>query len=201
MITMSNEKIYNADLYVRLSREAIDNIIADGEVANVIEDYEKESGSITTQKAFLTRFCEENGINIHNIYADDGYSGANFERPGWKKLIQDVESEKVNMVIVKDLSRLGRLSSKVTYYTDEYFPSKRVRFIAVADAIDTGIQDTSGDEMAQFKAFFNEWFLRDCSKKVRAGKKTRAKEGRIMTTYPTYRIQKGPNEQKSLFNR
>ncbi len=190
MITMSGEKVYNADLYLRLSREVIDNVIADGGVANLSEDYEREreSGSITTQKAFLTRFCDENGINIHNIYADDGYSGANFERPGWNKLIKDVEDGKVNMVIVKDLSRLGRVSSKVTYYTDEYFPAKRVRFIAVADAIDTGIQDTSGDEMAQFKAFFNEWFLRDCSKKVRAGKKTRAREGKVMTTYPTYRL-------------
>ena len=139
MITMSGEKAYKADLYLRLSREKIEELVTDGKVANVSTDYEREreSGSISTQRAFLTRFCEENGINIHNIYADDGYSGANFDRPGWKKMIKDIEDGKINMVIVKDLSRLGRVSSKVTYYTDEYFPEHRVRFVAVADAIDS----------------------------------------------------------------
>jgi len=192
MITMSGGKNYTADLYLRLSREKIDNIVVDGKVVNLSADYEKESGSISTQRTFLTSFCKENSINIHNIYADDGYSGANFDRPGFREMIQDIENGKINMVIVKDLSRLGRVSSKVTYYTDEYFPEKRIRFIAVADAIDSGLQDTTGDEMAQFKAFFNEWFLRDVSKKIRNGKKTRAKAGKVMVTYPTYGYKKDP---------
>lgn len=194
MITMVGNKKYRADLYLRLSREHIEDIGAEEKVKNVDLDYERdrESGSITTQRSFLTNFCEENGIIINNIYADDGYSGANFDRPGFKKMIQDIEDGKINMVIVKDLSRLGRVSSRVTYYTDEYFPEKRIRFIAVADAIDSGLQDTSGDEMAQFKAFFNEWFLRDVSKKIRTGKKARAKSGKVMVTYPTYGYKKDP---------
>ena len=95
------------------------------------------------------------------------------------------------MVIVKDLSRFGRLSSQISYYLEEYFTLKGVRFIAVNDDIDTGNAETS-EEMTQFKAFFNEWFLRDTSKKIRNGKRTRAKEGKVMTTYPTYRLQERP---------
>lgn len=95
--------------------------------------------------------------------------------------------KKINLIIVKDLSRFGRLSSKISYYLEEFFIEKGVRFIAVTDDIDTGHIETS-EEMVQFKAFFNEWFLRDTSRKVRNGKKTRAKEGKVMTTYPTYRL-------------
>lgn len=91
------------------------------------------------------------------------------------------------MVIVKDLSMFGRLSSQISYYLEEYFIEKGVRFIAVNDDIDTGNAESS-EEITQFKAFFNEWFLRDTSKKIRNGKNTRAKEGKVMTTYPTYRI-------------
>lgn len=109
-------------------------------------------------------------------------------------MIQDIENKKINMVIVKDLSRFGRLSSQISYYLEEFFIEKGVRFIAVTDDIDTGNSETS-EEMTQFKAFFNEWFLRDTSKKIRNGKKTRAKEGKVMTTYPTYRLQKRPIRQ------
>lgn len=113
---------------------------------------------------------------------------------GFKSMIKDIEDGKVNLVIVKDLSRFGRVSSKVTYYTDEYFPEHRVRFVAVADAIDTGLQETSED-ITQFRAFFNEWFLRDCSKKVKNGKKTKAKAGKVMVTYATYGYKKDPNDK------
>ena len=115
------------------------------------------------------------------------YSGASFDRPDFNRMIKDIENKKINLVIVKDLSRFGRLSSKISYYLEEYFIEKGVRFIAVTDDIDTGSIETS-EEMMQFKAFFNEWFLRDTSRKVRNGKKTRAKEGKVMTTYPTYRL-------------
>ena len=105
--------------------------------------------------------------------------------------LKDIENKKINLIIVKDLSRFGRLSSKISYYLEEFFIEKGVRFIAVTDDIDTGHIETS-EEMVQFKAFFNEWFLRDTSRKVRNGKKTRAKEGKVMTTYPTYGYKKDP---------
>ena len=103
---------------------------------------------------------------------------------GFKKMIADIEAGKINMVVVKDLSRFARTSGGIDKYLEEYFIEKGVRFIAVTDGIDTGHIETS-EEMVKFKAFFNEWFLRDTSKKVRNGKKTRASEGKVMTTYPT----------------
>jgi len=191
MITISNPEKYIAGIYPRLSNEKIE--YSNQNFADVSEEskQERESGSISTQKSYLKKFCKDNKIKIYDTYTDDGYSGANFERPGFKRMIKDIEAGKINMVIVKDLSRFGRNSSKVEYYLEEYFVEKGVRFIAIADDIDTGEIETSED-MLQFKAFFNEWFLRDCSKKVKNGKKARANEGKVMVTYPTYGYKKDP---------
>jgi DNA invertase Pin-like site-specific DNA recombinase len=183
MITITNPKKYRAGLYSRLSNQDIE--VVNG--ITITNENEHESGSISTQKTFISNFCKENNIYIQNHYVDDGHSGATFDRPDFNKLIQDIENKRINMVIVKDLSRFGRLSSKITYYLEEYFVEKGVRFIAINDGIDTGHVETT-DEMVHFKSFFNEWYLRDTSRKVRNGKRTRAKEGKVMTTYPTYRI-------------
>ena len=185
MITISNPERYVAGLYTRLSNENIEN--ENGVLVKTMG--EKESGSISNQKLFLKNFSKENSIKIYDIYVDDGYSGANFNRPDFNRMIADIEDEKINMVIVKDLSRFARTSIGIDKYIEEYFTEKGVRFIAIADGIDTGHIESS-EEMLKFKAFFNEWFLRDTSKKVKNGKKIRAKEGRVMTTYPTYRLQK-----------
>lgn len=158
--------------YERLSNENIE--VGNGEVIVSNED-ERESGSISTQKLFLRNFCKENNIRVYDDYTDDGFSGATFDRPDFNRMIKDIENKKINLIIVKDLSRFGRLSSKISYYLEEFFIEKGVRFIEVTDDIDTGHIETS-EEMVQFKAFFNEWFLRDTSRKVRNGKKTRAKE-------------------------
>ena len=184
MITIADSEKYVAGLYERLSNEKIE--VGNGEVLETSED-ERESGSISTQKLFLRNFSKDNHIRVYDDYTDDGVSGATFNRPDFNRMIKDIENKKINLVIVKDLSRFGRLSSKISYYLDEFFIEKGVRFIAVTDDIDTGAIETSED-MVQFKAFFNEWFLRDTSRKVRNGKKTRAREGKVMTTYPTYRI-------------
>ena len=118
-------------------------------------------------------------------------AGATFDRPDFNRMIKDIENKKINLVITKDLSRLGRLSSQISYFLEEYFIEKGVRYIALTDDIDTGDIQNSED-MVQFKSFFNEWFLRDTSRKVRNGKRARAKEGKVMVTYPTYRIQERP---------
>ena len=188
MITIANPEKYVAGLYERLSNENIE--VGNGEVIVTNED-EQESGSISTQKLFLRNFCKDNNIQVYDDYTDDGVSGATFDRPDFNRMIKDIENKKINLIIVKDLSRFGRLSSKISYYLEEFFIEKGVRFIAVTDDIDTGHIETS-EEMVQFKAFFNEWFLRDTSRKVRNGKKTRAKEGKVMTTYPTYGYKKDP---------
>ena len=141
----------------------------------------------------MNSFCRENNIKVFDTYVDDGVSGATFDRPDFNRLIRDIEKKKVNLVLVKDLSRFGRLSSKISYYLEEFFIEKGVRFIAISDDIDTGHIETS-EEMVQFKAFFNEWYVRDTSRKVRNGKRIRAKEGKVMTTYPTYGYKKDPKD-------
>lgn len=185
MITINNPERYKPCGYDRLSNQKIEEL-ENGQVVETQED-ERESGSINNQKLFIDNFCRDNGLPKPKHYVDDGVSGATFDRKGFNEMIADIDAGRINLVIVKDLSRFGRLSSKITYYLEEYFIEKGVRFIAIADGIDTGFIETSED-MVQFRAFFNEWFLRDTSKKVKNGKKTRAKEGKVMTTYPTYRI-------------
>ena len=163
MITIANPEKYRAGLYERLSNENIE--VASGEIVVSKED-ELESGSISTQKIFNEDFCKQRNIYIYDHYTDDGVSGATFDRPNFNRMIKDIENKKINIVIVKDLSRFGRLSSQISYYLEEYFIEKGVRFIAVTDDIDTGNSETS-EEMMNFKAFFNEWCLRDTSIKAK----------------------------------
>ena len=121
MITIQNPEQYSAGLYTRLSNEKIE--AGNSEVLIENED-ERESGSISTQKSFLKSFCRENNIKIFDTYVDDGISGATFDRPDFNRLIFDIERKKVNLVLVKDLSRFGRLSSKISYYLEEFFIEK-----------------------------------------------------------------------------
>jgi hypothetical protein len=123
----------HAAIYCRLSREDGDNI---------------ESSSIASQKKFLTEYATKNGYKIFDTYIDDGYSGTDFDRPDFKRMISDVEKGFIDVVIVKDLSRLGRNYLKSGYYLEEYFPAKNVKFIAINDAYDSSVGD---NEFAPFK--------------------------------------------------
>lgn len=187
MITILNPEKYVAGLYERLSNENIESV-------NGIK--EAESGSISNQKSILENFCNEQGVVNFTHYTDDGVSGATFDRPDFKRMIQDIEKKKLNLVIVKDLSRFGR-ASNVSNYLDEYFPEKGVRFIALNDEIDTGdpISFEMAQDMAHFKTFFNEFFLRDTSKKIRKGKQARAEKGKVMATYPTFGYKKDSKDK------
>jgi DNA invertase Pin-like site-specific DNA recombinase len=113
---------YNAAIYCRLSTD-------DGQAG--------ESCSIHTQRTLLRQFCEDNHFHIHDYYVDDGYSGKNFDRPDFKRMLADVEAGKVNLIISKDLSRFGRDYVDAGYYLEKYFPSLNVRYIAVSDSVDT----------------------------------------------------------------
>ena len=112
----NEQTIYSTAVYCRLSKD---------------DEQAGESVSIETQKMMLTDFCLERGFSIYEIYADDGYSGLNFNRPAFSRLLEDIDSGKVNLVITKELSRLGRDYIQTGYYTDVYFSRKRVRYIAV----------------------------------------------------------------------
>ncbi len=170
-----------AGLYTRLS-------VDDGYV-------DRESNSITSQKQMLTQFAEYHGIEIVETYVDDGWSGTNFERPDFKRMIADIESGKINTVITKDLSRLGRDYLQTGYYTDMYFPSKRVRYIAISDGIDTS---TGYNEMAPFKNLFNDMYSRDISKKVLAGRMTRSRQGKFGGGQPPLGLMRDPEERGHL---
>ena len=120
--TMNNPINYQAALYCRLSKD---------------DDQSGESVSIGTQRSILEDYCQEWGYSVHKIYIDDGYSGTNFNRPGFQELLDDVERGEINLVITKDLSRLGRDYIMTGYYSEIYFPGKGVRYIAIADNFDS----------------------------------------------------------------
>ena len=119
---MKENKIYNTALYCRLSLD-------DGNVG--------ESGSIQTQKIILEEYAKSHNFKIYDVYVDDGYSGLNFNRPGFQRMLQDIENGKINLIITKDLSRLGRNYIETGYYTEHYFKDNGVRYIAINDGIDT----------------------------------------------------------------
>ena len=130
---MNTSKIYNAGIYLRLSRDDEDND-------------KVESNSITNQRNYLLQFLKDNGYNFIHEYVDDGYSGTTFNRPGFQKMLEDVESGEISMIVTKDLSRLAR-STMTSYYLDEYFPLHGIRYIAVLDNYDSDV-DNSSKELA-----------------------------------------------------
>ena len=155
-------EIYNVGLYIRLSKE-------DGE--------KRESESITNQKSLLLQYVKENNLKVYDIYIDDGFSGTNFDRPAFKRLISDIESKKINMVITKDMSRLGRDYIGTGELVEKYFPSKGVRYIALTDNIDTYL-DNSNNDIAPFKAIMNDMYAKDISKKIKSSLRAKQKEGK-----------------------
>ena len=123
-----------------------------------------ESMSISNQRKILEDYVAEKGWTLVETYVDDGYSGTNFERPDFKRMIRDIENGHIDCVVVKDLSRLGRNYAKMGYYTEEYFTDRGVRFIAINDSVDN-MRDEEND-LAPFKNVLNEWYPRDVSKKI-----------------------------------
>lgn len=164
-------------LYCRLSRD---------------DGTESESNSIGNQKKLLSQKAKEMGLTDTKYYVDDGYTGTNFNRPGFQQLIDDIEIGLVSAVMVKDLSRLGRDYVSVGNYTDSYFPEHNVRFIAVNDAIDS---DEGESEIAPFKNILNEMYARDISKKIRSSHRLRGSMGEPLSQ-PPYGYMKSPGNKK-----
>ena len=162
----------SAALYCRLSRD--DGLLGD-------------SSSIQSQRKLLIDYAEQNNWNIFDIYTDDGYSGTNFNRPDFQRMCKDIEAGRIDIVVTKDLSRLGRNYIKTGEYTDEYFPNHNVRFIAISDNIDTQKQDDASMDFAPFKNVINEWYAKDASKKIRTVFKLRKSRGEVIkTALPLY---------------
>lgn len=176
-------KLTKCGMYLRLSRD---------------DDGDGASQSIKNQKEFLTKYISNNpNWFLVDIYADDGFTGTNFNRPDFIRLKNDIEQGKINLVITKDLSRLGRDYIDVGYYTEKYFPSKKVRYIAVNDGVDT-FSRTSNNDIGPFLSVVNDMYAKDISKKVRTVKRTKAEKGEFIGAFAPYGYKKRPNDITKL---
>ncbi len=156
---------YNTALYMRLSRD---------------DDNFGDSVSIETQRTILRKYAEDNKLHIIDEYIDDGWSGTNFNRPSFQRMMLDVDNGRVNCIITKDLSRFGREHVMMDYYLEFVFPEKQVRYISVAENEDT---EKGLSEFVPFKNLFNEWFAKDTSKKVKAALQAKFAAGQRVFTY------------------
>ena len=179
MKASQNQK-YNI-LYGRLSQE---------------DERQGESNSIHNQRLLLEQYARENGFQNTLFLADDGYSGTNFERPSWKKIVEMIENGQVETLIVKDLSRLGREYLQVGYYTEIYFPQKGVRFIAVNDGVDSLVEGSN--DFNPIRNWANELHAKESSKKVRAVKRMQAQRGERTGGAPPYGYKKKAPDSKEI---
>ena len=154
-----------------------------------------DSESIKTQKAMLTQYAKEHGFLVVEIYVDDGYSGLNFDRPSFNRMLDDIEAGKIDVVITKDLSRLGRDHLKVGHFTEIYFPMKNVRYIAVNDGVDTA---NKNNDIAALKNVMNEFYSRDNSRKIRSSIRARAKAGLYRSSFNPIGYRKSPDNHNKL---
>lgn len=175
-----NDINYKTAIYCRLSKD---------------DEQVGESVSIETQKILLTDYCIEHNYEIYDIYIDDGFSGLNFNRPAFTRLLNDIDNGKVNLVITKDLSRLGRDYIQTGYFTDVYFDKKRVRYIAVNDGIDTSRND---NDIAPFKNILNDMYARDISRKVKTARHQRAIKGYYISPQAPFGYKPDPNNRNHL---
>ena len=167
---------YRVGIYIRLSREDEEK-----------ESYE-ESESVQNQRTLLMQYLKQNKLNFVSEYVDDGVSGTSFDRPAFNQMIADIEAGKINMVVTKDLSRLGRDYIMSGYYTERYFPEHFVRFIAILDNIDTAF-DSSNNDIAPFKSILNEMYAKDISKKINSVLQSKRDLGQYLGSAP-YRLSK-----------
>ena len=177
---MQEKATYQVGLYLRLSKD---------------DEQQGESVSIGTQRSILMDYCHKNNYNVFKVYPDDGYSGLNFNRPAFQEMLEDIQSGLIDMVITKDLSRLGRDYIMTGYYSEIYFPSVGVRYVALADDFDSL---KGGNEIAPFKNILNDMYARDISKKVKNAKHQQAKKGLFIGGQPPFGYRKDPNNKHQL---
>lgn len=157
--------VFKVAIYIRLSKEDLDKVGS------------SDSLSVSNQRNVLTDYVNRNGYILVDEYIDDGYTGTNFDRPAFKKMIKDIEDKKIDMVITKDLSRLGRDYIATGEYVEKYFPLHKIRYVALLDGIDTFL-DSCNNDIAPFKAVINDMYSRDNSKKIRAALKSMQEKGK-----------------------
>lgn len=145
------------------------------------------------QKKMLEDYAKSNGYTDLVHFTDDGYSGGNFDRPGWKEMLRQIEDGSIGAVIVKDMSRVGRDYLQVGFYTEVFFREKGVHFVAIFNGVDSDINTSS--EFAPFLNIMNEWYLRDCSRKIKAVLQAKGRDGKPITNNPPYGYIKDPEDK------
>ena len=181
-LEISDPMAYHAALYIRLSKE---------------DESEGPSQSVTNQQSLLDDFVKKHRLSVYDTYIDDGFSGTNFDRPAFQRMIADIEAKKVNMVITKDLSRLGRDYIMTGHYMERYFPEKRVRYISLLDGIDTGVESTAND-ITPFRAIMNDMYAKDISKKIKSVKRDKQRKGQFIGGKPMYGYKMHPTEKNKI---
>ena len=181
-LEISNPMDYHAALYIRLSKE---------------DESEGPSQSVQNQESLLREFVQQHRLNVYDTYVDDGWSGTNFDRPAFQRMIADIEARKVNMVITKDLSRLGRDYILTGHYMERYFPEHRVRYISLLDGIDTGVDSTAND-ITPFRAIMNDMYAKDISKKIKSVKRDKQRKGQFIGGKPVYGYKMHPTEKNKI---
>ena len=181
-LEISNPIDYHAALYIRLSKE---------------DESEAPSQSVQNQESLLREFVQQHRLSVYDTYVDDGWSGTNFDRPSFQRMIADIEAKKVNMVITKDLSRLGRDYIMTGHYMERYFPEHRVRYISLLDGIDTGVDSTAND-ITPFRAIMNDMYAKDISKKIKSVKRDKQRKGQFIGGKPVYGYKMHPTEKNKI---
>ena len=176
-----SNQIRKTALYCRLSQD---------------DGIEGDSNSIQNQKAILQKFAEDHRFPSPCFYVDDGFSGGNFQRPAFQQMISDMENGEIGIIVTKDLSRLGRNQLHTGLYIEERFPMFGVRYIAINDNVDT--DSSESNDLMPFKNLFNEWFIRDTSRKIRAVLKAKAERGEWLGTRAPYGYRKDPDTKKLI---
>lgn len=177
--TTVNKKIWSVALYIRLSQEDEDN-----------GTEKQESNSVTSQKTLLNEFIEEHDdLIIYDTYIDDGFTGTDFNRPSFQRLLEDMRNGNINCVIVKDLSRLGRNYIEVGNYIEQIFPLFNIRFVTKAEEIDSYSKPASVNSiLVPFKNLINDEYCRDISNKIILANNARKKNGQYLGSFPIYRL-------------
>ncbi|HIX89821.1 MAG TPA: recombinase family protein [Candidatus Agathobaculum pullicola] len=181
-LEISNPTDYHVALYIRLSKE---------------DENEGPSQSVTNQASLLQQFVHQHRLSVYDTYVDDGWSGTRFDRPGFQRMIADIEARKVNMVITKDLSRLGRDYIMTGHYMERYFPEHRVRYISLLDGIDTGVDSTAND-ITPFRAIMNDMYAKDISKKIKSVKRDKQRKGQFIGGKPLYGYRMHPTQKNKI---
>ena len=181
-LEISNPMDYHVALYIRLSKE---------------DENEGPSQSVQNQESLLREFVQQHRLCVFDTYVDDGWSGTSFDRPSFQRMIGDIETKKVNMVITKDLSRLGRDYIMTGHYMERYFPEHRVRYISLLDGIDTGVDSTAND-ITPFRAIMNDMYAKDISKKIKSVKRDKQRKGQFIGGKPMYGYKMHPTEKNKI---